>query len=410
MEADVGFILNTMRDPAGIPAPPWLFQVLMVLTWVAHIAFVLVTLGAAALSIVAFYLRHHHPHWQQLSIAMTKGAKIGVSLLIVLGVAPLLFTQVIYDPQWYTASVLSARWLIIFIFTLIIGYCSWFVFYYSNKPEAQTRLGLFALLGLGLFLLDGLIMHVLAYQSLQPDQWMNWYAPNGQVDTRGASLHAIQWSRFLFIISLSAPALALYLLAYADYYSRRSDRPKDYRDFVRQLGRRIGKVGCLISLPLLFWWLLDLPGHLSTSAHTPGWLLAGALIILAIQIDRLGSLPGRGYLLLFSGLIPLGLMALWREVIRVHAMKPFGYDIHDYTVHADLPSTILFFLTLLGIGGIFGGFLVLLLYRAGQVEGKYQADRTIARLGTLSVVVLGLWITVFFVYGFSIWVRHAIGF
>lgn len=104
MNADVGTVLNAMRDPAGIPSHPVVFQVMMVLTWIFHIAFVHMTLGTAALAIVAFYKRRPGTHWEALSMAMTKAAKIGVSLLIVLGVAPLVFTQVIYDRQWYTAN------------------------------------------------------------------------------------------------------------------------------------------------------------------------------------------------------------------------------------------------------------------------------------------------------------------
>lgn len=51
---DLGTVLNTMRDPAGVPAHPVLFQVLMVVTWALHIAFVHLTLGCAGLSIYAF--------------------------------------------------------------------------------------------------------------------------------------------------------------------------------------------------------------------------------------------------------------------------------------------------------------------------------------------------------------------
>ena len=72
-------------------------------------------MGAAAVAIYAFYGRRGDSDWERLSIALTKVAKVGVSLLIVLGVAPLLFTQVIYDPQWYASNVLSARWAIVFI-------------------------------------------------------------------------------------------------------------------------------------------------------------------------------------------------------------------------------------------------------------------------------------------------------
>jgi len=248
---DMGLIMNTMRDPAGVPAHPVLFQGLMIFTWIFHIAFVHLTLGAAGLAIVAFLRVGKGPYWERLSMAMTKVAKVGVSLLIVLGVAPLLFTQVIYDPQWYASNVLSARWAIGFIFTLIVAYCLWFAFYWGNHEGAKRHIGWYAVLALALFCLDGLIMHVLAYQALLPEQWMGWYAPGGVVDTRGATLHALQWPRFLFIMSLSLPAVGLYLLAYADYFSRRADREPAYRAFARTLGRKLALRSLPVSAVLL---------------------------------------------------------------------------------------------------------------------------------------------------------------
>jgi hypothetical protein len=403
---DIGTVLHAMRDPAGIPSHPVVFQVLMIVTWIFHIAFVHMTLGTAAFAIYAFYKRAPGTHWEQLSMAMTKAAKVGVSLLIVLGVAPLLFTQVIYDPQWYTASVLSARWLIAFIFTLIIGYCSWFVFYYSNHEGAKKRLGVFALVGLALFLLDGLIMHVLAYQSLQPDQWMNWYAPNGVVDSRGATLHAIQWPRYLFIISLSLPALGLYLMAYAQYFRGRPDRAPEYLDFARRLGHRLAVRGLMISFLMLLAWQFVHPTSTQLSWHPVGWLLGASLLALAWWVRRQG-LQVHGYLPMLAGLGIIGILAVWRELIRIRYMLPFGYDIRDYTVHADWPSMILFFSTFIGVGGLVGGFFVTTIYRAGRVQGLYTAERSVARLGTAAVAVLGVWITVFFAYGITIWMRHA---
>ena len=403
---DIGSVLHAMRDPAGIPSHPVVFQVLMIVTWIFHIAFVQMTLGAAALAIYAFYKRKPGTHWEQLSMAMTKSAKVGVSLLIVLGVAPLLFTQVIYDPQWYTASVLSARWLIAFIFTLIIGYCSWFVFYYCNHEGAKNQLGVFALIGLALFLLDGLIMHVLAYQSLLPEQWMSWYAPGGVVDSRGAKLHAIQWPRYLFIISLSLPALGLYLMAYADYFRDRADRTPEYRNFTRALGKRLAVQGLVISFVLLLAWQFAHPSATGLTWHPVGWLLAASLLVFAAWLRRKAE-HTHGYLMQLAGLGVLGILAVWRELIRIRYMMPFGYDIRDYTVHADWPSMVLFFSTFLGVGGLVGGFFLMTIYRAGRVQGLYTADKTLARVGTAAVVVLGLWIAIFFAYGIAIWMSNA---
>jgi len=405
---DIGTLMNVMRDPAGIPSHPVVFQALMIFTWIFHIAFVLMTFGTAGLAIYGFYRRDRGEYWTRLSMAMTKSAKAGVSLLIVLGVAPLLFTQVVYDPQWYTASVLSARWLVVFIFTLIIGYCSWFIFYYSNKEGARHRIGWFAFIGLGLFMLDGLIMHTLAYQSLLPEQWMNWYAPGGVVDTSGATLHGIQWSRFLFIISLSVPAAGLYLMAYADYFKSRPDRERPYLAFARQLGVKLSVVGLCSSLVLFLWWQAELWRESVLATHPVGWLLGVSMLVLLYATVRYGQ-RAHGYALMGAGMAVLSILAVWREIVRTHYLLPFDYDITNYPVHADWPSTALFFLTFLGVGGSVGGFFVVLLYRAGRVQGMYTADKLVSRMGTLAVVMLALWTVTFFAYGIVIWMSSVFG-
>ena len=403
---DMGIIMNTMRDPAGVPAHPVLFQGLMVVTWVFHIAFVHLALGAAGLALFAFTARDKGPHWTRLSMAMTKIAKVGVSLLIVLGVAPLLFTQVIYDPQWYASNVLSARWAIAFIFTLIVAYCLWFAFYWGNHEGAKKYLGWYATLALILFLLDGLIMHVLAYQALLPQQWMEWYAPNGVVDTRGAQLHAVQWPRFLFIISLAIPAVGLYLLAYADYFSRRADRAADYLEFARSLGRRLTLTGLVLSSVLLLWWQIDNPASTQLLFHPVGWLLFLSLGLLWLAVFYLPA-KNRGYALLGGGFSLLGILAVWREIIRIAYLAPFGYSISTYKINVDWPSLALFFSTFIGVGGLVGGFYLVLLYRSGRVQGLYTADRFVARMGTGAVAVLVAWIAIFFIYGITTWVRNA---
>jgi hypothetical protein len=93
-------------------------------------------------------------------------------------------------------------------------------------------------------------------------------------------------------------------------------------------------------------------------------------------------------------------------VIRIQHLRPLGYDITTYPVHMDWPSTLLFFSTFIGVGGLVGGFYLTLLYRAGRTAGVYTADHRLSRLGSAAVAVLVLWIAVFFAYGIAIWVRN----
>jgi hypothetical protein len=403
---DPSQVLNIMRDPAGIPASPQLFQLLMVLTWALHIAFVHLALGSSALAIYAFHRRAAGAFWERLSMAMTQVAKISISLLIVLGVAPLLFTQTIYDPQWYASNVLSARWAIIFIFSLIVAYSLWFAFYYANHKGAKRYLGVYAWVAFGLFCMDGLIMHVLSYQALLPGQWMHWYAPDGVVDTSGAALHAIQWPRYLFIMALSVPAIGVFLPAYAHYFSVRPGYDRDYLDFVRSLGSRLALAGYAIAAVLFLAWQAVLPAATGLALHPVGWLVEASLLAMLIWIWRAGRFPN-GYAFLAGNAAVLGLLAFWREIIRVHYLLPFNYDISTYKVHADHPSTFLFFATLLGIGCGLGGFYLTLLYRAGRVNGVYTADRTVSWLGTAAVAISVLWTAVFLLYGIVIWLQNS---
>lgn len=404
---DIGSVMHAMRDQAGVPAIPLLFQVLMVLTWVFHIAFVTLTLGTAALAIYGFYGHAGSPDWRQLSIAMTKVAKVGVSLLIVLGVAPLLFTQVIYDPQWYASNVLSARWVIGFIASLIVAYCLWFAFYWGNHEGAKRHVGLYAILALALFLLDGLIMHVLAYQAILPQRWMDWYAPGGTVDTSGATLHAIEWPRYLFIIALSVPAAGTFLVAYADYFANRPDRPEPYLAFARSLGRRLAFWGFLGAVPLLVWWHSDHPAATGLVKLPFAWLLVCALVI-AGNLARKDKGGLHGYVLVALGLGVLTMLAVWREIVRATYLKAFGYVISDYKVNVDWSSLILFFATLVGVGGIVGGFYLTLLYQSGRIAGVYEARGRVAKLGTGAVAILAVWIAVFFAYGAAIYIRNVL--
>lgn len=398
---DMSIVMQTMRDPAGVPAHPLLLQTLMVLTWTFHISFVHLTLGSIGVAIYSFYRRNQHPNWERLSIAMTQVAKISVSLLIVLGVAPLLFTQVLYDPQWYVSNLLSASWVIAFIFIMIVAYCLWFIFYQINHHGAQNYHGAYAWISLVLFLLSGLIMHTLAYQALLPEQWMNWYAPGGVVDTSGTLLHAISWPRYLFIISLAVPAVGLYLMAYVSYFTHRPDYAPAYLDFVHNIGQRLATAGFILSASLFLAWQAMNPN----SAQIVGWVLVATMLTMSAWAWLFTS-RGNGYWPLIGWIVVVATLSLWREMIRVQHLAAFGYVINDYKINLDGSSILLFFTTLIGVGGLVGSYYLTLLYQAGRTQGMYTASPNVARLGTAAIAVLIAWIAVFFTYGITIWLNN----
>ncbi|MGD9888125.1 MAG: hypothetical protein AB7S56_02515 [Halothiobacillaceae bacterium] len=406
--ASTAAMLHTLQDPTGIPSHPLIFQVLMVFTWVPHILFVNISLGAALMGLYAFTKRQD-PHWHLLSEAMTKVAKVGVSLLVVLGVAPLLFTQTIYDPQWYASNLLSASWVIGFIFTLTIGYLAWFTFYLKNHGDHAPGwifwLGVF---GLAMFLLDGFIMHVLAYQGLHPEKWVEWYTPDGHVDMSGNSVHAYELVRWGFFMAMSVTVFGAFLIAYGDYFKVRADRSPAYLAFARKLGSQIAFIGAVAQVVLLLGWMLDVPTALKIWTHPMSWLLLIYLgvLVAAFAVARGSDTQGQGYKLLTLSIGMAGLVAIFREVLRMAYMAPFNYSVLDYKVLWDVPSFVLFLLTIVGVGGLMGGFIITLVYKAGRVSGVYQADATVSRLGVGSVAATALWVVGFMAVGIWIWLSN----
>ena len=116
---DTNLMIQTLQDPMGVPFYPVVFQGLSILTFALHILFVNLVLGGALIAAWGYFSSDQR--WQKLSRMLAKVTTINISIAIVLGVAPLLFVQVIYDPFWYTSNLLSAWWAMLFLAALIPG-------------------------------------------------------------------------------------------------------------------------------------------------------------------------------------------------------------------------------------------------------------------------------------------------
>lgn len=403
-------MLYALRDPAGIPSHPIIFLVLGVLTWALHIAAVQVMLGASALTLYGAFSRD--TRWRRLAAAMITTAKVAVSVAIVLGVAPLLFVQVIYDPFWYTSNVLSARWVIGFIVILILAYLAMYAFYYRNAKLASqpTRSAWQMGVSLVLMLVVGWIMHVLSYQMLLPEQWMNWYAPNGNINPGGQSLHAYSVTRFAFFILLSVAVVAAWLFAYRRYLMGRKEEDADYIAWLLPLAHKLMLAGGVLAVASGAAWLLMLPEKM-TWFSTSGWMWASAIALLATAFfpRLMGNKLDQGlwgYAPFGIGAVALIVVAAAREALRfITLLGTHGYDALDYKINLDWYSTSLFFITFAVLGGVVLGYLLTVAWKAGQTQGVYTPSLALTRLGNLSIGLLVIWIVQYFAIGFYVWAR-----
>jgi len=360
--------LQTMRDPLGVPFYPIVFQGLSVMTFALHIIFVNLVVGGTIVAIWGHFSQHE---WmRKLSRSLARITTINISIAIVLGVAPLLFVQVVYDPLWYSSNVISAWWTMVFLAVLIIGALSMYVFYLRRKGGQQCA-GLFGLITICCLLVAATIIHALSMQALHPELWQGWIFGGTDMDTSGWGLHAIEIGRLFHFLAPALVNTGIFLMLYAWYFEKRDDVDMMELQLVANLGRKLAFYAALVTALVGLWWLLFLPESLSfmtdPTIHS-GILLS--LILIAV-LYRAGRAPSQYALLcgLFS-FLTVFIMTISRESLRMAYLKPFSYSIYDYPQTTDWGSTILFLATFLaGVGVVV--YLVRIAFNAGR--GEYAA-------------------------------------
>ena len=387
-------VLLALRDPAGIPFYPVVFQALYILTWALHAAFVLLALGSMGLSLYGTLKQKHDQNWKTLTPHLIQTGKISVSLLIVLGVAPLLFTQVIYDPNWYTTNALSGMWVFIFIYALIVGYMMYYWYFYANKAKNGGG-KLIGIISFAVLVFAGILMHNFAVTSIMPNEWMNMYAPNGVVDNSGWTFN-VDIIRLVFMVSLTVPVVGIFLQNYSRFISTREDSTKELVDYTASLGTKLGTIGLLISAVAFVVWMMQV-GYLMHPVIIA--TIVGVLVLLFMVMTNKNSYVTTGVLVVVALLIS-GV----RELIRFDLMAALGYSIYDYPVNFEIPSITMFALTFLILGGVGVAYLLTLSWKVGKTKGIFDGsqDKAVTKLGNYTLAIMGLWMATFFGWGMTI--------
>ena len=404
-----------LMDPAGAPAHPLIFLVLGVVTFALHMTAVNVMLGTLGLS--AWGSFSQNPYWQRLAGALGTTAKVAVSIAIVLGVAPLLFVQVIYDPFWYTSNVISAWWLLGFLAILTVAYLALYRFYGLNHQYAEDgsalpiqgapQGGLWLVGSFILMVTCGVIMHAVVNQSLQPGEWMNWYAPEGVVDPHGRELHSITVARVAFFLLLSIPVTAGWLFGMRRYLLSAGEEDYGYIDFIENLAHNMARIGSLLVLLAGAAWMMTLPESM-VWFRSSLWMLLG-LIPLA-YFGAMSFIQKKRLLCIFCNYMAFGMtlimaivLAALREVLRfVTLLEAAGWDALAYKVNMDWSSTVIFFVTFLVVGGLNLTYLLTLAWKSGQTKALYTPGVGITRVGSMAILSLVLWVVGYFTIGISV--------
>lgn len=205
--------------PFGLPFGAAFYFVLYVVTLVLHFAFAQYVVAGSWRLATATLLSKKKEHGPAVEVlrdwlpSMLGGA-------ITLGVAPLLFLQLLYQKNFYTANLLlSFRWLAV-LPALIIG--AYLLYLLKAAPVRTGPVVVRRVAAVAAFLcflftaLSWTENHLL---SLRPEKWAEFYASNRMVYHEEAGL----WPRLATWLAAALPTMAV-MVYWQLWYARRRGR------------------------------------------------------------------------------------------------------------------------------------------------------------------------------------------
>ena len=348
-------------DVLPLPAPPGLLHFLMTLTFLLHLLAMNALLGGL---LITFWLRLKGGV-ENLAMA-DRMAKVTPSLVagaVTLGVAPLLFIQVLFGQFIFTSSILMGWGWFSVVVVLIVAYYGTYLQSFKGDRLGGARnalLGLTVLLFLWISFMFSNNMSLM----LNVHAWADMYFDS----PKGLHLNLADYQlypRWLHMVA-GAVAVAGFMAA---WWGRISFlRGNAAGEAMFGMGRRVFLWGTGLNIGLGLWYYLALDKPVrqlfmggdmgATLLFGIGFVLSLAILVLGILGRRQGPAEARWTLMTVLLFVDVVVMILMRDGVRQ------GYLAEYYQPHTFPVLTQYFNLVLFGVLLIAGVGVVVWMFRA----------------------------------------------
>jgi hypothetical protein len=301
---------------------------LLIVTFYLHILAMNFLMGGAALALVGKWRSRNRENAIRTFFDVGRKLPVLVAATITLGIAPLLFLQVLYGRFFYTSSVLMAwPWLLVLALLTVAYYGFYIVSYHDERHSG--RAGWIMLLSFVLIFVIGFLFTNNLMLSQMPSRWAAKYFAN----PAGWNLNLSEPTlvpRYLhfFTAAIAVGGLFLVLMAFA-----KRKRDSSYARYVFHFGGNAFRFATMAQFAVGIWFLASLPRDKrmlflgdnlpATLLLTVGVLAALAAIMVvgeALRRDniRLAAFYGSG----LTALVVL-CMSVMRDILRDAYLQPY---------------------------------------------------------------------------------------
>jgi hypothetical protein len=315
-------------DPSPLPAPYWVFKLLLNLTFFLHILAMNLLLGSGILALLAKWKSNTSEYSERLFYEISRMLPSILPATITLGVAPLLFVQVLYGQFFYTSSIIVG-WPWFLVLGLLTA--AYYGFYYASfrKREHSNRAAWAVSISLLLTTLVGFIYSNNMTLSLTPGRWSSKYFSS----PAGWSLNLDERTLIPRFLHFFVAAIAVGGLLIAFKGLLRLKEEKDYARYLIRFGAKAFMYATMTQFLVGIWFLGVLPSaqrmlfmgnnYLDTGLLTLAIVGAiGTIVLISGALHCENPVPG-----LYSGtaltILVVGLMIVSRDMLRDAYLQPY---------------------------------------------------------------------------------------
>jgi hypothetical protein len=315
-------------DPNPLPAPYWVFKLLLIVTFFLHIVAMNCMLGGGVLALVSKWRSKDRENGNRLFFDVAKKLPSLLPATITLGIAPLLFVQVLYGQYFYTSAIIVAwPWFMVLVLLTIAYYC----FYYASFQSVQHagRAGKALLFSVILVFIIGFVYCNNLTLSETPSRWAGKYF----ADPGGWNLNLSEptlFPRYLhfMVAAVAVGGLFLVFVALANW-----KRDGEYARQVLQFGGKAFMYATMAQIVVGVLFLISLPrdlrmlymgdNPLATALLLVG--IAGGIGAIFLMSDALRKENIRAAAFYVPGITVVVIlsMSVMRDILRDAYLKPY---------------------------------------------------------------------------------------
>lgn len=311
-------LINIIPNPDPLPVAAGWFQFLSHFTYYLHLISVGIMFSIALSMTVGYFKGKTENNWLGFGKDMAHLLPFSIAFAINLGVAPLLFIQVIHGNFFYTASTLIGTNWILLIVILILGYYAayWISFRESGKHGTKKYLALFVSIVLAW---TGFILVNVNTLALRPSLWKGYFSHMGgfHLNTGDPTM----MPRYTFYLFLLLAIGGLFIAVYSKLkYGKEKSKPWI------AYGASLSGYSCFLTIPSSIYYMGILPQNIREVFLTGDaiWTIVSVFYFIGIIITGYLALQRK----IVSASVVMGLnliiFVIMRGKIRSLFLEPFS--------------------------------------------------------------------------------------